>query len=49
MPVCLVDVRHMYITLRTRYAESNASLFAVATELGLSGDEKSMCAGNESR
>jgi hypothetical protein len=39
----------MYITLRTRYGESNASLFTIATELGLSGDEKSMCAGNESR
>jgi len=49
MPVCLVDVHQMYITLRTRYTDSNISLFAVATELGLSGDERSMCAGNESR
>ena len=49
MPVCFVDVRQLYITLRTRYTDSNASLFAIATELGLSGDEKGMCAGNESR
>ncbi|KAI0006174.1 hypothetical protein BJV74DRAFT_802632 [Russula compacta] len=49
IPVCLVDVRQMYITLRRRYAESNISLVAVATELGLPSDDKSMCAGNESR
>ncbi len=38
----------MYVTLR-RVAESTASLTAVATELGLPCDDKSMCAGNESR
>ncbi|KAI0256849.1 hypothetical protein BJV78DRAFT_1167398 [Lactifluus subvellereus] len=48
-PVCLVDIRQMYITLCRRIAESNASLSAVAAELGLQGDDKSMCAGNESR
>jgi len=48
-PVCLVDVRQMYITLRTCFAESNISLVKVATELGLTGDDNTMCAGNESR
>jgi hypothetical protein len=48
-PVCLVDVRQMYIHLRTCFGESNASLVKVATELGLTGDDKTMCAGNESR
>jgi hypothetical protein len=47
-PVCIVDVRQMYITLR-RIAGSAAPLTAVATELGLPCDDKSMCAGNESR
>ncbi|KAH9005310.1 hypothetical protein EDB86DRAFT_2882847 [Lactarius hatsudake] len=48
-PVCIVDVRQMYITLRRRIAESAAPLTAVATELGLPCDDKTMCAGNESR
>lgn len=49
-PVCIVDVRQMYVTLR-RIAESTAPgpLTTVATELGLPCDDKSMCAGNESR
>ncbi|KAH9966817.1 hypothetical protein BC827DRAFT_1178574 [Russula dissimulans] len=47
--VSLIDVRQMYITLRTRYTESNASLAAIATELGIRCNDKSMCAGNESR
>jgi len=49
VPVCLVDIRQMYVTLCRRITESHASLAAVATELGLQGDDKSMCAGNESR
>jgi hypothetical protein len=48
-PVCLVDVHQMYITLCTRFGEANIPLVKVATELGLTGDDKSMCAGNESR
>jgi hypothetical protein len=47
-PVCVVDVRQMYATLR-RTAESAAPLTTVATELGLPCDDKSMCAGNDSR
>jgi hypothetical protein len=49
MPVCLIDVRQLYITLCKRYAESNVSLVTIATELGLEGDDKAMCAGNENR
>ncbi|KAF8274876.1 hypothetical protein EI94DRAFT_1711916 [Lactarius quietus] len=48
-PICIVDVRQMYVTLRRRIAESAAPLTTVATELGLPCDDKSMCAGNESR
>ncbi|KAI9437821.1 hypothetical protein BJY52DRAFT_1325281 [Lactarius psammicola] len=48
-PVCIIDVRQMYVTLRRRITESTAPLAAVATELGLPCDDKSMCAGNESR
>jgi len=47
-PVCIVDVRQMYVTLR-RLADSAAPLTTVATELGLPCDDKSMCAGNDSR
>ena len=47
-PVCIVDVRQMYATLR-RLAGSAAPLTTVATELGLPCDDKSMCAGNDSR
>jgi len=49
MPVCLIDVRQLYITLCKRYAESNVSLVTIAADLGLQGDKKTMCAGNESR
>jgi hypothetical protein len=49
MPICLVDVRQMYITLRTLYAGQKVTLDTVATALGLPGDDKIMCAGNESR
>lgn len=48
-PVCIVDVREMYATLRLCVPESTGHLTTVATELGLPCDNKSMCAGNESR
>lgn len=48
-PVYIVDVRKMYATLRCCVAESAGPLTTVATELGLPCDDKSMCAGNESR
>lgn len=48
-PVCIVDVRQMYTTLRRCIAESAGPLTTVATELGLPCDDQSMCAGNESR
>ncbi|KAI9507364.1 hypothetical protein F5148DRAFT_120411 [Russula earlei] len=49
LSVSLVDVRQMYITLRTRYTDSSASLVAIATELGIQADDRNICAGNESR